>query len=35
LAFESGDCHEPNPLLDCQVAAELAFKCEIDVPEAG
>jgi L-2,4-diaminobutyrate transaminase len=34
-ALEGRDCHEPGPLFDSQVAAALAFKCEIDVPQSG
>jgi hypothetical protein len=35
VALEGGRCHEPNPLFDYRVAAELAFKGEFDVPQSG
>jgi hypothetical protein len=34
VALEGGRCHEPNPLFDYRVAAELAFKGEFDVPQS-
>jgi hypothetical protein len=35
VALEGGRGHEPDPLFDDRVAAELAFKGESDVPQSG
>jgi hypothetical protein len=35
IALECGGCHKPSAPFDQQVAAQLAFKSEIDVPKAG
>jgi hypothetical protein len=35
IAFEGGGCHKPNSPSDYQVAAELAFKREIDISKVG
>jgi hypothetical protein len=32
VTFESGSCHEPNPLPDDQVTAVFALEREIDIP---
>jgi hypothetical protein len=35
IALECGGCHKPDSPFDYEVAAQLAFKREIDVPKAG
>jgi hypothetical protein len=35
VALECGGCHKPDSPFDYQVAAQLAFKREFDVPKAG